>query len=316
MIRFLFFVVVCLASTVACNPPPFEENQYKTEKRYPHPPDLITDAAWVVNEYNGRLIFDRDRNIIRGGYGSGFLRDKEKGLFYSNKHVTDVFGTLGGDSHKIFFNGSVYNASVLYVHELADAAIFKITDPFDASDFPDPIPFATEKLVVGDKVYLEGFHVHPYNIREANKERDIEYTMVPIMRDYYESVRIDTDHYSEVVFENIEATITEIDINLKIGSEGPSNKIDRLRGEANLFIKATTEHDHLFSFGGLSGSAVKNEAGEIVGILTAESRKYETDPESLDPDSQSIVITKFIFNEVIITSIEELESLHSFIAGQ
>ena len=123
MIR--LFPVLVLLAIVSCGQKPKEADNDCGERTTP-PQGFKTDAAWIVSEWN----------CSPGGYGSGFLINKEYGAFYTNKHVINEFDNYGKGSHKIYFNGKFYNAEVVKVPPLRDAAIIRITDEFDSSEFP------------------------------------------------------------------------------------------------------------------------------------------------------------------------------------
>ena len=80
--------------------------------------------------------------------------------------------------------------------------------------------------------------------------------------------------------------------------------------EAN-YILAKTARNHLFSFGGLSGSRVKNKKGEVIGIFTGETSKTEVDPKSYDHSTDSFAIKEPIFDQVLITPMELLRDLQN-----
>ena len=297
------FVVVALSALffLACGSGPT-----KTEKpnTYPHPKDLQTDIAWIVIEWNGKPKY--------GGYGSGFLADKHSGSFYTNKHVSDMFDSLGKSSQKIFFNGKVYNLAVVKVPALRDAAIVQITDSFDSSEFPDPAPVAKEKVKKGDKVFVEGFHPHHYFFRESNRiEGGYNEKLVPIFKEYYNIDTKDLVREREVVFERISGVVVETDASVFLNQSGSSGSVvNRAREMANKYFMVKTDRDHKFSFGGLSGTAVKNIKGEIVGILTVE----KTDFKELEKDEDTgIKIVEPIFDLVGVTPIESVVSFRDYL---
>src|SRR3989344_1721514 len=184
-----------------------------------------------------------------GGYGSGFLADKHSGSFYTNKHVSDMF------------------------------------DSFGSSEFPDPAPVAKEKVKKGDKVFVEGFHPHHYFFRESNRiEGGYNEKLVPIFKEYYNIDTKDLVREREVVFERISGVVVETDASVFLNQSGSSGSVvNRAREMANKYFMVKTDRDHKFSFGGLSGTAVKNIKGEIVGILTVE----KTDFKELENDEDT-----------------------------
>ncbi|MBI2058047.1 MAG: trypsin-like peptidase domain-containing protein [Candidatus Yanofskybacteria bacterium] len=286
--------------------PACDSRPLKTEKpnTYPHPKDLKTDVAWIVLEWNGKPKY--------GGYGSGFLVDKYSGSFYTNKHVSDMFDSLGRGSQKVFFNGKVYNLAVVKVPALRDAAIVQIKDSFDFSEFPDSAPIAEEKVKKGDKVLIEGFHPHPYFVRESNKaEGGYNEKLVSIFKEYYNMGTRNLEKEVEVVFESFTGVVVETDASVFLNSPSGSGGItNRAREMTNTYFMVKTDKDHKFSFGGLSGTAVKNTRGEIVGILTVE----KTDFKELEKDENAgIKVVEIVFDLVGVTPIESVVSFRDYL---
>ncbi len=295
--RSVFFVFVCFIFS-SCGSRP-DDNPIKHTPIYEQ--NFKSDIAWVVLEWNGKP--------ENGGWGSGFLVNKEKGAFYTNKHVGDVFNQLGRGSHKILFNGKVYNGVVVKTDILVDVALMQITDPFDSSEFPDPAPFAEEKVKVGDRVFVEGFHVHPYRIREKDIAEGYDFPLVPIFKSYYRLGTKNLDQEQEVVFERLEAEVTGVDKKTAIQGQG-TGIIQSLRNESNLYIEIKTLKDHKFSFGGLSGTVVRNNKRETIGIFTAGPE------EEYDPIAQSqdgFVLLKQVYRTANITPIEAVAKLKDYL---
>ena len=255
--------------------------------------DFKTDVAWIVLEWNGKPT---------GGWGSGFLVDRQKGLFYTNKHVSEVFNALGQGSHKMFFNGKVYNIKTLKTEPLVDAALVRITDKFDSSEFPEPARFVEDKLKVGDRVVVEGFHVHPYAVRQVDEEAGYKYPTLTIFSDYYKMPTKDITKEQEIVFERLEAQVTAIEKKIAIGGQG-SGVVQNLRNTTNSYVEIKTKKDHLFSFAGLSGTVVRNEQGETVGIFTA-GPEVEVDPDTGQKLPGGITIMKRVFRTAYLTPIQ------------
>jgi len=293
---FICVVLVLTSILIACGPPAVEElNIYKRENRFPCPENFKSTAAWVTFEWNGRPLEFKGEQY---GYGSGFLADRSKGLFYSNRHVTTSFDSLGEDGHKIFFNCRVYNAVVARVAPWVDASVFRITDSFDWSDFPAPDPITEEKIKIGDKVFVEGLHPHPYDVRQKDAARGLNYPLIPIYKDYYRFVGTGVDVYKEIVHEGFEGTVKELAVQAEVESDDPPHTRELKR--QNVFYDVIEiDNEHLFSFGGLSGSAVKNKKGEVVGIVTIESKKYEN--------------WKTVYQTILITPVSAIEDLQRFV---
>lgn len=296
-------ILLCFVFIFSCRPDKDNASTPQSPRNYPCPQGLKTDVAWIVLEWNGKPIY--------GGYGSGFLIDKEKGAFFTNKHVSDMFNALGKGSHKIFFNCEVYNAKIVRTAPFADAALVQITGSFDSSNFPDSAPFAKEKVKVGDKVVVEGYHPHSYFVRMADEEEGYKFLLVPIFKDYYNLGTKNLEKEREVVFEKLEATVTAIDQKIKVEGQG-EGIVQDLRENANLYIEIKTTKDHKFPFGGLSGTVIRNEKGETIGILTA-GPELEYDPETKVELPDGSFLAERVFKTVSITPIASVEDLRLYL---
>ena len=287
LILALIFVACApeLDQKVSCGPSTYAQN-------------FKTDVAWIVLEWNCRPM----------GWGSGFLANKEKGIFRTNKHVSDMFNSLGRGSHKVFFNGRVYNAEIVKTPLLVDAALIRITDPFDSSEFPEPAKIASEKAMVDDTFFLEGFHVHPYRIREVDMADGYDFPLVPIFRDYYKFSTMNLDKEQEVVFEKLEAKVVVLDKKINL-QDADRSFVQQIRNDTNLYIEVRTLKDHRFSFGGLSGTVARNSKLEIAGIVTAETQRLE-DVAELD---HGMTLKKVVFDTIMITPIGALEDLDQYL---
>lgn len=293
---------------ISCGNKPAEKTVVRN-----YPQNFKTDIAWIVLEWNGKPY----------GYGSGVLVDREHGAFYTNKHVSDTFDTLGKGSHKIFFNGKVYNAKIVKTPKLVDAALIRITDPFDSSEFPETAKFSTEDLKVGDQLFMGGLHPHGYWIREADKDEGYDYPLVPIYKDYYNMGTIHLDREKEVVFEKLEGKVVELDLTWaevmkrleeRTGEKFPPGSFtEQAENRSNLFIEAKILKDHKFPFGGLSGSPARNSKGEIVGILTRQdTHRFDYDEKELEEKGQT-EIKKQLWDTVYIVPIKFIENLRQYL---
>lgn len=272
--------------------PPEGGHGPQIEKRYPQ--KFKHTASWVVLEWAGKP----------HALGSGFLIDKPKGIFVTNKHVIEMFDALGRGSHKIFFNGRVYNASIIKTCPLVDAGIVGITGAFNPAEFPDPAPWARQKIKLADPLFIEGFHLHPYEVREKDRAAGRDYALIPIFDKYYDLGTRNLDKEREVVLEKLSGRVTKLDV--QVDMEGEERGVVRdLRFLYNLYIEMKIDWDHQFSFGGLSGSAVKNDQGEVVGIVTAERRNFK---KEIDSD---ILIP--VYDTILITPIEAVNVLEPYL---
>lgn len=313
---FLPILIPCFFILIACRPDagkPGQAEQGCGSRSYKQ--GLKTDVAWIVLEWNCQ--------IQRGGYGSGFLVDKEKGAFYTNKHVSNMFNAFGRGSHKIFFNGKVYNAEVVQTPPLADAALIRTTDNFKPSEFPEPATVSYEKLKVNDKVWMGGFHPHPYYVRQSDEEEGYKFQIIPIYKDYYRASTRNLEKEKEVVFEKLEGKVVELDLawdevikrlEKRSGKKFPAgNFIEEIGNRTNFFIEIKTLKDHKFPFGGLSGSPARNSKGEIVGILTRQDLfRYDYDKEELEETGMT-VIRKQLWDTIYLTPIESTKELTKFL---
>lgn len=293
----IFLAATLCLLTLACNSGVEEVSSCNLAETYNQP--FKTDVAWIVLEWNCSPI----------GWGSGFLTDREKGILFTNKHVSNVFNRLGRGSHKIFFNGRVYNAAIIKTDILSDAALVQITDQFNYSEFTDPAPFAQEKVKVGDKVVVEGFHIHPYQIRQSDIEDGYDFPLIPIFRDHYKSGTLNLDKEREIVFEKLEAEVSEVDKKIMVREQG-TGITQVIRNTSNLYIEIKTVKDHKFSFGGLSGTVVRNTKGETIGIFTAAPRQ---EYDFVDELPNGFVMLQQVFKTAYVTPIGATKNLRQYI---
>ena len=251
MSRAKWLVLLLLVIGVAC------KDDEKTNDTYPQ--DLVTKVAYLVIENND------EPNVT----ASGFLVEREKGLFLTAKHFTSVLNKVGTRQFKLFFNGKVYDAELVQLPPLRDAALIRIVSNFDYNSFSEAAVFSQDKVKIGDKVFVVGFHQHHYRVRSINEKMGHPDKVVPIRRLYYHIETRDTLEEAEVVFDSLEAQVVGIETRwwLVPGNRAP-NFSDSLRYRTNPYFDVFTERYHFGQFGGLSGGPVFNEKGEIVGIVT------------------------------------------------
>ncbi|HEY4474524.1 MAG TPA: hypothetical protein VJC06_01210 [Candidatus Paceibacterota bacterium] len=276
--RTTFLIIAGFLVIVAgCNDPieRRELNKYKAQNRYVEKQDLVTQTAFLAMEVDGNLRYDFTGNLEEGGggYASGFLISRSKGLFKTAYHFTEHLGENGLDWCRLFINGRVYRAELYRALSNRDSAVIKIIDNFSETDFPEAPVFSSRKVKVRDKVFIEGYHPHPYYIRLKDQESGKKFQLIPLLKNYYQTVNVDKEDYTEIVYEVLEAKVVKdvvtMDELLKPEQRKPEDLLSRL----HTFFEIKTKDDHLFSFGGLSGTLVKNDRGEVVGEVTMELRK-------------------------------------------
>ena len=294
MVRYLAAALLALI-IVSCAPP-------KEEPRKDiYTQDFEASVAFLVLESNGKPQIT----------ASGFIADKEQGIFYTAKHFTDEFGSLGHEYCRVFFNGRVYKAILVKVPPTQDAGLIRLLPPFSPENLQEPMPIATVRPKVGDKIFAQGFHSHPFWLRMENEASGFPETVVPIFADYYKQIMRDLSREQEVVFHNLEGEAVEPRFNPVF----PDSNVYENDG----YIKVLFPRDHKFSFGGLSGGAARNDRGEVVGIMTAQDiYRFEYDENGLffDPHSGQfwMEIKKQIYDTLYVTPIDTLQDLRNYVS--
>ena len=277
-IGIVFIFASLLIVTAGCNDPieRRELNKYKAQNRYVEKQDLVTQTAFLAMEVDGKLRYDFQGNLEEGSYASGFLISKKKGLFKTAYHFAEHLGENGFDWCRLFINGRVYRAELYRALSNRDSAVIKIIDNFSETDFPEAPVFSSRKVKVGDKIFIEGYHPHPYYIRLKDQESGKKFQIIPLLKNYYQTVNMDKEDYTEVVYEVLEAEVMAVDKSwadllreIKDKNSSKDNLQVTLENQIQNFFVIRTEGDHLFSFGGLSGTVIKNDRGEVVGEVTA-----------------------------------------------
>jgi len=289
LVGVIYFSVIVV---YGCAPP---EERLPTFYNQP----LVTETAFMVIERGGLPMI----------MASGSLENKEEGLFSTAKHFTDELNAMGINRFKIFFNSKIYDAELARVSYLHDATLVRIVSPFSPENFMDPRPIATERPKIGQKVYLKGFHPHPFRIRQENEAEGFPDTVMDVLTDYYGVVMFDPRKETQIVFDNLEGEVIPYDPNPLV-----SNAKEY---ENEGFIKVRMARDHKFSFGGLSGGMVMDETGEVVGIITAQDiYRFEFDERGrfVDPDENVgvKVVTGQFFDTIYVTPMDSISDLYEY----
>ena len=289
---------------VACNPPPIE-NVYRKNAVFSGGPNV--PVALLVAEWGGK-----PRTM-----GSAWLIDGGRGALFTAKHVTDAFINnsieLGSKECKIFLNGGVYTCIVVQVPPLRDAVVLRILEPFNQAQNPPPYKISTTKLRVGDKVFVQGFHPHPHVITKSNMAEGLKDLVVPILKEFYELREANPLRQREIVFDNLEATVVDVNDHVKVGDQEPDS-LEILKFKVNEYVKVITTRNHKFSFAGLSGGVVVkiNDQGvsEAVGIVTAER------PERLEYDKKGQLevrpVVEVVSDTISVTPIHSVKDLYDY----
>ena len=298
-----------LLAVTACNPPP-ADNIYRKEGRFPG--GLNVPVSLIVIEWGGKI------RVM----GSGWLIDGGGGAQFSAKHVTDALMNspieLGVNECKVFLGGRVYTCFVDRVPSERDAIVLKMFDHINLAELPAPYKIAATKLKVGDKVFVQGFHPHPKEIRDEDEKEGFKDFVVPILKTFYELREADPLRQTEVVFDNLEGRRVKPDLDSIRSNPLLRNEEKKalLEYENDSYIKILMARDHKFSFGGLSGGVALNEKGEAVGIITAQNPlrfEYDKDGFSIDPFGHlTITIKKQLFDTIYVTPIESVKDLYDY----
>jgi len=213
-------------------------------------------VAAVVVERNGR--FD-----VAAMTGSAFLRDKNRGIFATAKHVVEK-----ELEYKLYFCGKVYRATRELDGGITDVGFLIINDSFNPSDFPEPYPLA-EDVKEKERAFIRGIHLHPEDLQ---KDKIIH----QILDEYYD-INLGTifnNRYQEqeFVYDSLLAKVVKLDVILR-NSSVRDRANDGLNNVIQLNFALKAEDDHKFSFGGLSGGPALNDRGEVIGINSNEDSR-------------------------------------------
>lgn len=266
--------------------------------------DFKTDVALLLLEWNGQP----------QAMASGFLASKEKGLFYTARHFSDEFGRLGPDSCRLFFNGRVYQAVLRKVASLQDVALVQIIGPFNPENFPDAPPLADKTVVLGEALMVEGFHPHPFWLRDKNGKAGIADTVVRIFSSFYGLQQKNPAKETEIVFDQLPGIVMGVSKKEAIESNRRhpwAKELQTMRAEASAFIAVKVVLEHAYSFQGLSGGPVKNGRGQIVGMVSAEPRRLEFDHEGFLRGEE--VMVKVVYDTIFLTPMALVPELREYV---
>ena len=295
-------VLILCIFIVGCNAP-LVENIYRKKSRFNG--GLNVPVACLASEWAGKL-----RSM-----GSAWLIDGGNGVLFSAKHVIDVFIgdiiELGGSECKVFMGGKVYDCVVVRVPPLRDAVVIKLKG-FDIKSLPKPYKVAEEKVKIGEKLFIEGFHPHPIEITASNMKDGIKDSLIPILKDFYEFRSADPERQKEISFDSLEAKVVSVDEHIRVNDQ-EHDALGELKFNVNEYIKVITVRNHKFSFGGLSGGvAVRiNSKGEkeAVAIVTAERPvRFEYDKKGQSIDKSVVKIA--VFDTILLTPIHSVKELY------
>ncbi len=282
-------ILVLAGSFLACSNKPTAPNY---GRGYTYRQEIKTPVA----------LFIRERNGVPTVLASAFLIDKQRGLLASAKHFV---GTDADGECKIFFNGRVYNGTLVRVPPTTDIAVIKIIDRFNQANFTEPYPMAGE-IEKDDKVFVKGIHPHHPKLRSDK-------VIIPIFQEYYQMIWRNPNRVylisegDEFVYDDLPAKVMNLTKELKNKNMGI--KIESIAEISNTYIELKTDEDHKFSFGGLSGGPTINERGELIGINSNEIQAHwEIDPERRKA-------TYHPWNNMNIVPVAELQKLLPHLAN-
>ncbi len=284
------FLKVCLilASLIlsSCGPPPVE-NPYRKEMRY-EGQSFDVPVGFLTSEWHGQV------RIL----ASGWLIEGGEGTLMSAKHFSDAFMKdlldLGPSECKAFLNRKVYSCFAIRVPSVRDAVVLKLLDY--GKEPVGAYRISLSKPKIGDKLHIQGFHPHPPEIIESNLKDGFKDVQIPILKNFYELRGKQLKNTGEVVFDNLAATVIKPDPGALINNRLllPEEKRESLKYENDSYIKVLMDHDHKFSFGGLSGGVALNDSGEAVGVITAQDilRFDSEEKKSKDEHHNFSIITR------------------------
>lgn len=282
-----FFLGICGCGD---SEPPRPACDYPQYFKVPH--------VWLVLEVGGRPVI----------LASGFLVGREEGVFLTARHFTDEFKNLFGEM-KVFFNCRVYDADLMRLSPIEDAALIALRKPFDPKDFPEALPISQTGAQIGDTVYAVGFHPHPYF------NDSLKYGIgrpVSFYRDYYRLTTFDSTKLRDIVFDSLSGTVIKLGSRALIHSENNPNLFAQIQDSVARYIDVRIVNHLDLPFGGLSGGALLSKDGKVLGIITAEELRLEYDPWGnlkLPQGTLKIYSIRTVREKLNITPISAVEDL-------
>lgn len=253
--RKLCFALFALSFTLsACGPPDDRLTSYQKSGTYGVDGKCTEPVAAVTTERDGKF------DVAPATASASLVEPKELGIFSTAEHVVEL-----ETEYRLFLCGRAYPARRVRDAGVADVGFLRITGDFDPSTFPEPYEIA-ESVQVGEQVFIRGVHMHPEGLWEDKVIHRIteNYYGIRITKPYQGSTRP-----WEFVYDDLSALIVDKDT-----TTSNSSVHNRRAGELNDVVlrnfTARAIHDHVISFGGLSGGPTVNRRGQQVGVNSTE----------------------------------------------
>jgi CBS domain-containing protein len=174
------------------------------------------------------------------------IAEKNIYVFFTANHFYEE--TRYSDSVKVFFNGRVYRGlNIVLPEPSSDIAAIVVTGRF-LGEFPEPLALGRQ-LEIDDEVFIDGIHYHRI-------ESSPDLPEVPIFKIYY---GYDWTK-SEFFHEYLEGKVSALNV-LSVRRDDPKT----YNGN---YTKMNIASRHDSGFQGLSGGAVLNKNGQLVGIIS------------------------------------------------
>jgi len=250
--------------------------------------------------------------------GSGWLVRKDKGVFFTAYHVVEPLDVVPVGKIRIFFNGRVYDGMRIDRAETQDIAAVAIINPFDAGIFPDPVPLATDTIMMGNRVALVGIHLHPPGLGAKNFGRygPTVFRPLSVFSEYYGIRFGDPKQQMEFSFDSLPGYVMTSNKQVAIrGLAAPDspNELVRLRYRKNRYGEVDLDDNHNTRLAGLSGGPVfislYPQGLLVLGAVTAEPMpRLEYGPKGELKNSEEFLswIT-IVYDIAVITAVSHPE---------